>query len=456
MMKHGDIVIGLVLAGLTAGGGGPATAGTALERLGMDILPVSDPRAAIVPRGGLPVPAILVAEETATLPGGDGLPVSVLNAPFTNGVGDAGFTGAFDDAGTNDHFVAFDGAIAWRNSDSAGSVLTGSEGTMGISDAAGFIYSPSVDGGDAVWTQNGLLAVEGTQAPGFADGTTTTFHSRPTMTPDGAAYWIAGFNDTGGTGTEGRVLYRASDATPGTISIVLRSDDLVDGLPIARSSGVGFDYRISDNGAHHIHVLSLDTGGADIEVVYVDGAVVAREAEPTGDGDNWEALDLVSINDAGDYLFSGNTDADTATAEFIAHDGSIAVREGDSIDGVSLASASVQAVSINNAGQAVHIWSTGGVDHLFASCDASDLAASSRRLLSAGDSVDFDGDGVADAVIADFNASSAIGPGLDLAEDGRVFFDVDLDAGGTEETGAIISIAMPACDRIFADGFEMP
>src|SRR5690606_22228600 len=124
MMKHGDIVIGLVLAGLTAGGGGPATAGTALERLGMDILPVSDPRAAIVPRGGLPVPAILVAEETATLPGGDGLPVSVLNAPFTNGVGDAGFTGAFDDAGTNDHFVAFDGTVAWRNSDSAGSALT--------------------------------------------------------------------------------------------------------------------------------------------------------------------------------------------------------------------------------------------------------------------------------------------------------------------------------------------
>jgi hypothetical protein len=203
-------------------------------------------------------------------------------------------------------------------------------------------------------------------------------------------------------------------------------------------------------------VLSLDTGGADIEVVYVDGAVVAREAEPTGDGDNWEALDLVSINDAGDYLFSGNTDADSAAAEFIAHNGSIAVREGDSIDGVSLASASVQAVSINNAGQAVHIWSTGGVDHLFASCDASDLAASSRRLLSAGDSVDFDGDGVADAVIADFNASSAIGPGLDLAEDGRVFFEVDLDTGGTEETGAIISVAMPACDRIFADGFEMP
>jgi hypothetical protein len=275
------------------------------------------------------------------------------------------------------------------------------------------------------------------------------------MTPDGAAYWVAGFDEPGGTGS-GRVLYRASDAMPGSISVVLRSDDLVDGLPIARPGGIGFDYRISDDGAHHIHVLELDTGGADAEVVYVDGAVVAREGEPTGDGDNWDALDVVSINDAGDYLFSGNTDADSATSEFIAHDGSIVVREGGSLDGVALDSASVQALGINKAGQAAHIWSAGGVDHLFASCDAADLAAGSRRLLSSGDSVDFDGDGIGDALVTDFNAGSIIGPGLDLAEDGRVFFEVDLDTGGPETVEAILSIAMPACDRIFADGFEVP
>ena len=71
---------------------------------------------------------------------------------------------------------------------------------MGISNADGFIYSPSVDGDDSVWSHNGLVLSEGVQAPGFPAGTEGTFNSRPTMIPGGAAYWIAGFNVGGQTG----------------------------------------------------------------------------------------------------------------------------------------------------------------------------------------------------------------------------------------------------------------
>lgn len=387
-----------------------------------------------------------------------GLPVTVLNTPFTNDTGQFGFVGAVNNGGGNEHFVWFDGNVVWRNSDAIGHVLAGGEGTMGISDAGGFIYSPSAGGLDSVWSHNGLLAVRGEPAPGFPAGAVTTFHSRPTMSANGIAHWVAGVHLSGGTATQERVLYAASDATPATITPVLRSGELVNGFPIAGANGIDFDYWVSGNGSQRIVVLQLVTGSsANDIVVWVNGQVVAQESAPTGDGDNWAGLDSVAINNAGDYLFSGDTDGPVATDEFIAYNGTIAIREGDTLDGVTLASgAAVQAVSINDLGQAAHIWSHASGDHLFVACDAADLAGS-IRLLSTGDTLDFDEDGIADATVTDLNASGAISPGLDLAEDGRIALNVDLDFG-TGGQVAIVALAMPACagDVIFADGFETP
>jgi len=101
---------------------------------------------------------------------------------------------------------------------------------MGVSDTGGFIYSPSVDGGDSVWTHNGLLLGDNVPAPGYPAPTAITFNSRPTMLPSGAAYWVAGLSYTGGTSSEGRVLFSASDSTPGSITPVLASDDIVGGF----------------------------------------------------------------------------------------------------------------------------------------------------------------------------------------------------------------------------------
>ncbi|MCI0584257.1 MAG: choice-of-anchor D domain-containing protein, partial [Chloroflexi bacterium] len=320
-----------------------------------------------------------------------------------------------------------------------------------VGDAGQFIYSPAVDGDDAVWTHNGALLVDGTQAPGFPPGVTNTFNSRPQMGPGGQAYWVSGFNETGGTATQGRMLYTSSDAMPGTITVVLRSDDLVGGFPIDRPSGIGFDYQFSDDGAHHIQDLLLDTGStANDSVIYVDGAVVAQEGSPAGGGlpgENWSAFDAVSINDAGDHIFSGDTSGAAATDEFIAYDAVIGLREGDTVGGVTLTStASVQAASLNDLGQAVHLWSvSGGTEHLFFAPDAADLATG-VRLVSTGDLVDVDGDMIGDFTVDDFNASSAVGPGLDLAEDGFVYVEVDLapaapPLGGTLE--AILRLGLP-------------
>ena len=80
-------------------------------------------------------------------------------------------------------------------------------------------------------------------------------------------------------------------------------------------------------------------------------------------------------------------------------------------------------------------------------------------MLSTGESVDLDGDGSTDAFVSDLNASAVISPGLDLAEDGRVAVNVDLDFDdGKGERQAVIALLAPYCgvDVIFRDGFESP
>ena len=107
----------------------------------------------------------------------------------------------------------------------------------------------------------------------------------------------------------------------------------------------------------------------------------------------------MAINNDGVYLFSGDTDGATTTDEFIAYNGVIAIREGDVIDGVTLTSTAwVRGLAINNLGQAAFAWgpNSGADEYLFLSCDASDLAGSAQLVLATGDTLDFDGNGVAD------------------------------------------------------------
>lgn len=107
------------------------------------------------------VEAMLVVQEGDTTPGVGGTVISV-NQPFVSGLGDPGFTG-----NAAEYFVWFGSGVTWISSDGLPSVLSGAEGTMGVGDLGEFIYSPSTDGDDSVWTDVGLLAVENVQAPGL-------------------------------------------------------------------------------------------------------------------------------------------------------------------------------------------------------------------------------------------------------------------------------------------------
>ncbi|MEZ4454630.1 MAG: DUF4215 domain-containing protein [Nannocystaceae bacterium] len=375
------------------------------------------------------------------IPMGETEAVTVLNSPFTNGAGQVGFSGRF----ASDYFVWNGDGVVWRNSDEKIESLTGAEVTVGVGDKGFFIYSPSISANDGVWTHMGFLAKRGQQAPGFPPNTLSTFHSRPAMTPDGVAYWIAGFNENGGGTSEGRMLYRAVDGDPNNIELLMRSDDLIGGLPIRRPDGIGLDFAVSDDTNHLTTFILFETGDTNTDgAIVVDGVIVARESMPTGDGDNWSFFRLVSINNEGNHLFAGDTDGDTATDAFIAYNGVIGVREGDVIDGVQLpAGASVNALSLSNLGTAVFHWTFGNNESLFYACDAADLG-SAKLVLSRNDGLDVDDDQVSDFGITDLNASASVGPGLQLAEDGKIYVNLDLDDGNTN-VAAVVGVDVPSC-----------
>lgn len=374
-------------------------------------------------QAGPPIEVELVVVEGQDIPSMAGVSVTGVGAPFTNSTGQVGLVVTVDDLGSTDRVIWFDAGSIFRGTDASPDVLSGGESTMGIGDGGEFIYSPSINGGDGVWNQSGLIVRDDDPAPDFP-GEFITFASRPQMTPDGTAYFVAGRTDTQGGSTQNRVLYRSSG---GTTTKILTSGDMIGGLPIRSGGGVEFSYDISENGLHHIQELTLDTGStATDNFVYIDGVASFQEGTPTGDGDNWDNIDVVSINDSGESLFSGDTDGDTSSDEFLAVNGTIAIREGQTVDGVLLQSAAVNAASLNNLGQIAHIWGVSGGEHLFVG-DATNLLTSSRRIVSVGEQIDVDDDGLADYEITDFNASNVIGPGLCFSDDCFVYVEVDVD-----------------------------
>lgn len=368
-----------------------------------------------------------------------GSTISSVNSPFTDGNGRVGFVAALADAR---RMIWYDTGPVFFSDQALPLVLTGGEGTMGVSNTGGFVYSPSADGNDAVYTHNGLLLARQQDAPGFP-GQFNSFNSRPRMTAPGTAWWIAGVANTPTGSSVNRVLYRADGAQPANIQRVLAGGDVIGGFTILTTAS-NFDFDISDNNAHHIHVLDTTEASASNQFLYVDGAMLFREGTPTGSGGNWIAFDTPGINNSGNYIFSGDTDLATTMDMFLAYNGTIMVREGDTIDGYTIASGSaVRAASINNNDMVAYIWGTGTNEALFAGPGPT-LATSSLLLLQTGDVVDTDGDSIPDWQVFDFKASSGIGPGLDIAQNGFVFVEVGLGPiGGTETMEAIIRVAIP-------------
>ncbi|TVQ61290.1 MAG: hypothetical protein EA379_06465 [Phycisphaerales bacterium] len=390
----------------------------------------------------------MIAAVGQTAPGSDGLAISSINAPFINGLGQVGFTGNLDNPlGGTIGYVWFNDGITWKNTDAVGNTLTGNEATMGISNTGNFIYSPSTDGEDSVWTANGLLLRGTDAAPGFP-GEFATFNSRPIMLPDDTAYWVGGITGTQGGSTQGRVLWRADSA--GAITPVFRTGDTIGGF-VLNTVGVGFGFNVSQNDQHHIHRLQMDgVPTATNEFIYVDGALEIRQGDAVGDGTTYSSYGVVDINNNGTWAFSGVTAGGVAAnSNFINVNGQIDHRRGTTIDGVTIGTgATVRGISLNNLDEMAFIWQTGSgasAEGTLFWGHTSNLAATSIALISLGDELDTTGDGVADAILRQFRASAVItGQGIALTDDGYVYFHAELlKIGSGELFNAMLRLQVP-------------
>ncbi|MEK6700871.1 MAG: hypothetical protein AABZ53_01285 [Planctomycetota bacterium] len=370
------------------------------------------------------------------LPGTAGLTCSTLNDPYTNALGKVGFTG--NSSGGN--FVWYDDQVVWLNTDALDYTLTGAEGTMGISNSGGFIYSPTVNAtGDSVWTQAGLLLNEGDPIAALP-GKFSSFNSRPRMTDNGVALWPAGFRDTAGGSTTNRGFLRVANPAAPDIEVVLLGGLTYGGLTITTGAS-NFAYDVSGNAEHRIHILTATGSTATDLFAYIASTdtVIAREGSPAPSGtENYSAFRIPSINNHGDWALAAGTNAPAATNEIIVYNNTIIAREGDVISGNALAG-TADAISINNRGRLAVIFS-GAPEALYAG-PVSDFVAGGHTLLKVGDQIDINNDGVCDHQIVTFSASNATAPGLDLADDGMVWCRVTMSpCDGGAAISAIIGV----------------
>jgi hypothetical protein len=281
---------------------------------------------------------------------------------------------------------------------------TSFESFYGIGDAGQVAYSPSctdtvtqTTGLDGVWLDDAVIAIELQGVPNDPLHY-WSFGSRPTSTADGVIYWIGGITDTQGGSTQNRGLFMGASATP-----LVMGGDMIPGLanPVSTgSSGISFDYRVSRVGTHWIAEIGTDTGSsANDNSMIIDGELALADGMPLTEGtvipvgagglggESWGNFDYAGITESGTWMITGDTNAGTAVDEFIAIDGTIVHREGDTLDGEVL-TGSLEGAYLNEDGDYAFIWDiVGGAGALEA------LYFGDQLVLTEGDPVDWDGDG---------------------------------------------------------------
>jgi len=245
------------------------------------------------------------------------------------------------------------------------------------------------------------------------------------MRPDGTAQWVSGTSVTSGGTTSARVIFQnPTPNNPAATTPVIVGGDVYGGLATT-AQGLGFEYSFSDNGLHRIHQLTAAGAPTTSDTfIAADNVLIAREGSPAPVG-NWSGtLRNVSINNAGTFAFAADTTDVAASDEIIYSNTGMIMQEGTVIGGTALSS-TCNALSVNNMDDIIFTWGTGATEVLCKGTIAT-MPGSAVKLLQVNDLADINNDGTGDFTVIDFEASATIGPGLDLADDGRVFVEVTL------------------------------
>jgi len=324
-------------------------------------------------------------------------------------------------------------------------VQTALEGFFRIGDSS-VGYSASGTGGpaggfDSVWVDDTPIAVEGNPVPSIANQF-WTFGSRPGVTANGTPYWVGGYSATQGGTTQNRGLFYGSNATP-----LLLGGQLVPGLSTALvTSSFPFDYRFSENGSNYISPVTLSGATATNQGVVINGsAAVAGGSSvqkgtvvPIASGGNgaetYENFDFVGINETGDWMVTGDTNAATAGDEFIMKNGSIVLREGQSLAGGGTIGGAIDMGFMNESGDWAVVWDVDTKESLI---------FNSMRILSVGENMDLTGDGIPEpnSILTDFTGIATLFLSDRTGNYVDIYFTADVDVNGTTSTTDDINAA---------------
>jgi hypothetical protein len=311
---------------------------------------------------------------------------------------------------------------------------------------------------DSVWLMDTVVAIEEEVYPN-EPGFWWSFGSRPSATRDGVPYFVGGITDEQGGSTDNRGLFYGFDN-----QVIIIGGMMIPGLPdpvVPGSAAVSFDYRYSAYGSHFIAEIATDTGSTanDNSMVY-DGALLLIDGLPVTEGspvpesigglpgENWDNFDYCGVTEDGQWMFTGDTDADAAVDEIVVISGMIALREGDVVDGLPL-SGSIESGYMNEDGDWVVIWDVDLPD----GTNVEAMIVNGEVVLMAGMPVDYDGDGVIDpdAVLDSFTGTASVAL-ADRDAQGRalVYFTADCDIPGASPMGG------DSQDRGDENGLEEP
>lgn len=390
----------------------------------------------------------------------NGATITGINTPFTDTDGKIGFTGTTTETGgTAKVFIFYDGGSVFTAEDALPDfTLTGRESTMGVGAGGKFVYSPSINGNDGIWSHAGYVVSDGDPAPGIP-GKFIAFASRPIYLGENQFAFVGGTSDTPTSGTNGRVVYKGTfgPSGPPTLEVVHKTGDVVAGETLRFTTpGMSFNYDLSDNGEHVIHILGIESLSTRSVVLLNDG-FIARPGELIPYSQYEEAYENfagVGVNDAGRWIIFGDSSnlSETSSDGFLAFNGESILHENDTIDGIFLQTpASVRVASVNNNDQVGHIWAyttpSGVIETLFIA-EGADLSAS-RKIVSTGDQLDTNGDGIADYTVMDLTESTVVSPGMDLAEDGRIATQILVRAiGSTTNVEGVFAFCFENCGSV--------
>ena len=368
--------------------------------------------------------------------------ITDIGPPFTNGMGQVGFLATLADG---QGMIWNDGPVFFTD-DALPLELTYSSFVMdmGIGNNGEFTFCPSVDGSSSVYTNGGVLMEAGWPMPPLPGLYSSTNH-RSKMLPNGTVYWEAGTSLVQGGATSNWHIFKATDAADSaSIVRVLGGGDIIDGK-VVKTDYPYAHFRVSDNDEHLITWLDMNV--ALNEHVYMDSVLIAQEGDSTGQGDVYASFDVVGVSNDGDYMFTGATNGPSSSNAFVALNGQIIAREGDTLDGVTIPGGSyVLDASMNNLGQVAHMWASSTQKHFFLS--EGPLGSTHRHIASVLDSLDIDGDGIRDGYFFDFKAFHPYGPGLDLADDGYVYFEADVALFGEAGGDAIVRVQLDSASSV--------